>query len=164
MLWSEYPKTVFYGKGRELLSVGQTVGTLNEGAGFKRNLLGVAGITDVGMNTLRMVKREVEVRRKCTAQNISKKYKVSRIRKKVSKEKEVEEAINDYEAGGFDHKGRSSKNIASSSHLESKIKEVKRQCKSKEEPVLNEGNVDIARWLNHKMVKFVHFHPKSIEK
>ena len=147
-----------------LLAVGETVGTFNTGAGFKRNLLRAAGIKDVGMNTLRMLKREDEVRRKSTAQKISKKYKLYRIKKKMIKKKEVKETTKDYEAGGFDHKGRLSKNIASSSYLESKAKAVKRKYKTKEEPVQNEGNIEITMPIPLKMIKPVNSHPKSIEK
>ena len=70
VLWSKWSKTSFCGKERLLLAVGETVGTFNTGAGFKKHLLRAAGIPNAGVNTLRMLKREDDVRKKYNGENI----------------------------------------------------------------------------------------------
>ena len=112
VLWSKCSKTIFCGKERLLLAVGETVGTFNTGAGSKKALLRAAGIENVGLNTLRMLQREDEIRKKSTSQKISKKYKLYRIKKKTMKKKAVKGTRKDYEAGGFDNQGKTWKAIS----------------------------------------------------
>ena len=94
---------------------------------------------------------------KSTMQKTSKKYKIYNKENKHKKERSKSNT-KDYEAGGFDQKGKSSQYIASIAQSK-----LKGQRKS-QEPMLNEGTIEITMPIPFKMIRAINLHPTDIEK
>ena len=129
------------------------MGTFNTGAGSKKALLRAAGIENVGLNTLRMLQREDEIRKKSTSQKISKKYKLYRIKKKTMKKKAVKETRKNYEAGGFDHQGKTWKEISTNKSAEASRRKQRKRISPQNVQCSSEENIEITMPIPLKMIK-----------
>ena len=105
VLWSKCPKNYFCGKERLNFAVNETITVFNSGAASKAMILEAAGVKQIGRRTYTCLRNEDRQRFVSSAQKVSKKYKIARLKNKKRLSAVTQASKEHYIPGGFDTLG-----------------------------------------------------------
>ena len=114
VLWSKCPKNYFCGKERLNFAVNETITVFNSGAASKAVILETAGAKQVGRRTYLCLRKEDRQRFVSSAQKVSKRYKIARLRNKKRLSTVIQASKKHYIPGGFDTLGEANNLIEQS--------------------------------------------------